>query len=408
MSITQTPKDFQTLFLDMNSFFASVEQQVQPTLRGVPIGIAPYTGDSGCIIAASKEAKASGVGIGRIGEMKKICPKIKIIESRPALYMIYHKEIKKVIENFTPYYEPLSIDEFIVHLTPSEQNKITTEKMGNEMKKAIREKVGDYLTCSIGIGPSRFLAKMAGERKKPDGLTVVELKDLKDFYSRLKLTDLTGINYKMEAVLKNYRINSPLDFFNCSPRQLQGILNRWGQLWYFRLRGYEVDDFETKNKTIGHSHVLTPHLRSVNGAKSVIEKLIFKAGFRLRKEKYWASGVSVGVSFYDGSAFHKTKKVERFCDNQSFSRHVREILKECRWQNNPSYVSVSAFGLVKQMGAQISIFSEIEREKKLSKTVDLINDEFGAGTIFPASMFQAKEDAPDRIPFGRPRYEIIN
>ncbi len=408
MSITQAPKDFQTLFLDMNSFFASVEQQVQPTLRGVPIGIAPYTGDSGCIIAASKEAKASGVRIGRIGEMKKICPKIKIIESRPALYMIYHKEIIKVIESFTPYYKPLSIDEFIVRLTSSEQNKVAAEKMGNEMKKAIKEKVGDYLTCSIGIGPSRFLAKMAGERKKPDGLTVVELKDLKDFYSQLKLTDLTGINYRMETVLKNFKINSPSELFNCSLPHLQSILKQWGRVWYFRLRGYEVDDFEIKNKTIGHSHVLPPHLRSIDGAKSVIEKLIFKAGFRLRKEKYRASGVSVGICFYGGSGFHKAKRVERFCDNQSFSRHVREILKECRWRNNPGYVSVAAFGLVKQAGAQISIFSEIEREIKLSRAVDLINDEFGAGTIFPASMFLAKEDAPDRIPFGKPRYEIIN
>jgi DNA polymerase-4 len=222
--------------------------------------------------------------------------------------MIYHKEIKKVIESFTPYFEPLSIDEFVIHLTPGEQNRISAERMGIELKKAIRDRVGDWLTCSVGIGPSRFLAKMAGERRKPDGLTVVQLKELKNFYSGLKLTDLTGINYRMEAILKNFKIESPLDFFNCSMPKLRGILNHWGRLWYFRLRGFEVDDSETKNRTIGHSHVLLPRLRSVDGAKSVIEKLIFKAGFRLRKEKYWASGVSVEVSFYGGSGFHKAGK----------------------------------------------------------------------------------------------------
>lgn len=391
----------------MNSFFASVEQQVQPTLRGKPVGVAPFTGDSGCIIAASKEAKERGARIGRIGEIKKICPEICVVESRPALYMIYHKEIRKVIESFTPYFEPLSIDEFIIHLTPREQNRGSAGELAMDMKRAIRERVGDYLTCSIGIGPSRFLAKMAGERRKPDGLTVVQLKELKNFYSDLKLTDLTGINYKMEAILKNFKIESPLDFFDCSLPKLRGILNHWGRLWYFRLRGFEVDDTETKNKTIGHSHVLPPHLRSIDGAKSVIEKLIFKAGFRLRKEKYWAGGVSVEISFYGGSIFHRAKKVERFCDNQSFSRYVKEILKECRWQNNPSYVSVATFGLVRQARAQISIFSEIERERSLSKTLDLINDEFGADTVFPASMHQAKEDAPDRISFGKPRYEIL-
>jgi hypothetical protein len=95
-----SPKDYQTLFLVMNSFFASVEQQVRPDLRGRPIGVTPYTGDSGCIIASSYEAKKMGVKICRVGEAKKICPQIKIIESRPALYMIYHKEIRKVIESF--------------------------------------------------------------------------------------------------------------------------------------------------------------------------------------------------------------------------------------------------------------------------------------------------------------------
>lgn len=413
MSITQTPKNYQALFLDMNSFFASVEQQVQPPLRGKPVGIAPFTGGTGCIIAASKEAKERGVKIGRISDMKKLCPDIKIIESRPALYMIYHKEIKKVIESFTPYFTPLSIDEFILHLTPKEQNYNSAVKLGQSLKGAIREKIGDYLTCSVGIGPSKFLAKMAGERKKPDGLTVVQLSGLEKFYANLSLLDITGINYRLQYLLNFHKIYSPIDFFNCSVTRLRQILNHPGRLWYYRLRGYEVDDVVTKSKTIGHSHVLAPELRTKMGAESVIRKLIFKAGKRLRDEKYWATGVYICVYFYGDTkkrissrSFSQSKKTTSFCDTKSFSDHVFSLLKKCNWQGIPSYVSVASFGLVRMAGEQISLLSEIEKQKSLSKTIDLINDQFGPSTIFPASMFLGRGSAPDRISFGTPRYEI--
>ncbi len=402
------PKDYRVLFLDMNSFFASVEQQVQPTLRGEPIGVAPFIGSSGCIIAASKEAKAMGVKIGRIGEMKKLCPRLKVVESRPALYMIYHKEIKKVIESFTPYFEPLSIDEFCIHLDRNEQNFNTAVRLGQRLKEAIKERVGDSLTCSVGIGPSYFLAKMAGERKKPDGLTAVRLSELKEFYSGLKLTDITGINYRMEAKLNFLNIKSPLEFFNSSLPDLRGKLGHPGRLWYFRLRGYEVDDFEVKNKTIGHSHVLPPEYRSIKGAMEILEKLIFKAGYRLRQEGYWASGVSVSISFYDKPGFHTSRKFEKFCDNITFLRNTKELLKGCYWGKQPSYVGVASFGLSRAMGEQISLLKEERKQREISKAMDLINDEFGPETIYPASMSNsACGAAPDRIPFGRPRKEIV-
>ena len=408
MSITSPPKDYSTMFLDMNSFFASVEQQVQPTLRGIPIGVAPYTGRTGCIIAASKEAKARGIKIGLVGEAKKLCPEIKIIEARPALYMIYHKEIKKVIESFTPYFTPLSIDEFKIQLTRQDQNEFSAMKLAQKLKAAIRERVGDSLTCSIGIGPSTFLAKMAGERRKPDGLTVVTLNNLAEFYSPLKLTDITGINWRLEMHLKNCGIDSPIDLFNLSVGELVRIFHHPGRLWYFRLRGYEVDEFVIKNKTIGHSHVLAPEFRTKEGAISVIKKLIFKAGYRLRRENLQAGGVAVTIGFMDNGGFHQSRKFPAFSDNQSFWQNVSEILKNCSWRGRPIYIAVSAFNLIRPLGDQINIFSDIEKSKSVSKALDEINDEFGADTVFPASMFNSRISAPDRIPFGIPRYDIRN
>lgn len=394
------------MFLDMNSFFASVEQQVQPTLRGLPLGVAPYTGNTGCIIAASYEAKAMGIKICQVGEAKKIYPKIRIVEARPALYMLYHKEIKKVIESFTPYFQPLSIDEFAIRLTKREQDEKAATDLARKIKGAIYERVGDYLRCSIGIGPSIFLAKMAGERQKPDGLVAVKLSELEIFYSGLELTDLVGINWRLEARLKNFGIDTPLSLYQKSVGELISVLNHPGRLWYFRLRGYEVDEFVIKNKTIGHSHVLAPEFRSRDGAMAVLRKLAFKAGSRLRAEKFQAGGLAVSVGFLDRGNFHLSKRFSPFADNQSFLQNMYLLLRECRWQSRPIYVSVTAFNLIHSGGKQISIFAEIEKSRQLSETMDKLNDEFGAETVFPASMFSARLSAPDRIPFGMPRYEI--
>lgn len=409
MSITSTPKDFQVLFLDMNSFFASVEQQVRPELRGIPVGVAPYVGGTGCIIAASREAKEIGIKTGcLVKEARKIYPKIKIIEARPALYTIYHKEIKKVIESFTPYSQPLSIDEFIIFLTPSEQNLHTAKKLGQVIKDKIRCDVGDFLTCSVGIGPSRFLAKMAGERKKPDGLTILQLKDLEEFYSGIKLLDITGINHRLEFRLVNSGIATPIDFFRADLSRLRSVLNHGGRLWYYRLRGHEVDDYTTFTKNVGHSHVLAPEHRSPSGARTVLRKLIYKAASRLRADGFLASGVFVAISFYNGPSFKKSRRVSPFSDTRSFMTNAFEILKECQWYSNPSYVSVSAFNLTSSKKIQLSILPEIEKSRKISEAMDKIDDDFGVGFVHPASVFAARDSAPDRIPFGKPRYDIRN
>src|SRR3990167_5849513 len=172
------PINYSNLFLDMNAFFASVEQQVQPSYRSRPICVAPYTGNTGCCIAKSYEAKGFGVQTGvSVGEAKKLCPQILILESRPELYMFYHREIVKVLESFSPFVQVLSIDEFNIRLTGLDQTYEAAVKMADDIKKTIRERVGDYLYCSVGIGPNRWLAKVAGELKKPDGLVVLILKE---------------------------------------------------------------------------------------------------------------------------------------------------------------------------------------------------------------------------------------
>ncbi|MBM2820464.1 MAG: UmuC protein, partial [Candidatus Berkelbacteria bacterium] len=299
----QPPKDFSNLFLDMNAFFASVEQQVQPTLRGKPICVAPYIGDTGCCIAKSYEAKKYLVQTGTlVGEAKKACPQIVIVESRPELYMFYHKQIVKALECFSPFLRVLSVDEFNIRLGGLDASYNEAVKMGKNIKKAIREKVGDYLTCSVGVGPNMWLAKVAGELKKPDGLVVLTLKELPALYRSLNLIDLPGINIGMIRQLQHRKIKTPYDFY------LQNLhnLSRWfghpGRVWYYRLRGFEVDDVKATTKSIGHQHVLAPKYRDWQSARRVLIKMAHKCAERLRKKNFWAGGVSINVRFLDKPA----------------------------------------------------------------------------------------------------------
>lgn len=400
------PRDYSVLFLDMNAYFASVEQQVQPTLRGKPVGIAPYTGGTGCVIARSYEAKEWGVATGdSVASAKKKCPKIQIIEARPALYQLYHKEILKVLAKNAPAVTALSIDEFIIRLSGRDQTRSGSLKLAENIKKDLKS-IADFMTASIGIGPNYFLAKVAGESKKPDGLVVIELKNLDSFYRSLKLRDIPGINHRMERQLAMRKIYSAHDFYSKNLLDMSHLLKFPGKVWYYRLRGFAVDDFVIKNKTVGHSHVLAPELRTRERAISVLEKLASKVAYRLRREKLWAQSIAITISFLQGGGFSKYKHCQIFNDTATIIREIRNLLKDCRDWRDPLYLSVCTFNLVHTANKQISILPEIEKSRQLSEALDKINDEYGATTIYHASATYGRDAAPDRIPFGMPRYDI--
>ncbi len=410
--INDQPTNTRYLFLDMNSFFARVEQQVQPSYRGVPVCVTPYVGDSGCVIAASYEAKAVGIKGGcRVGDAKKIYPKVVILPARPALYRIYHEEIIKVAQKFSPFIKVMSIDEFSIRLTGRDANHQEGVKMAFGLKSAILKEVGDWLTCSVGLGPNQFLAKMAGELKKPDGLFEITLENLVEIYSKMVLTDLTGINFRMEKRLNAANIYTPLDFYNKSMPELSRHFGILGKAWYYRLRGHEVDEIASGTKSIGHSHVLAPELRNPDGAKKVILKLIEKTGYRLRKDSFWATQIFLGIGFSNYGAdrgyWHKSKRIAPCQDNQQLIKFAMELFSQSP-TDKPFSIQFSTSGLIENHVKTISLFDDLQKTQDLSKAMDKINDKYGASTIHCAILTDNESIAPDRISFGKPRFEIRN
>lgn len=396
-------KDTQFLFIDMNAFFASCEQQTNPNLRYKPVAVAPFKGDSGCIISPSYEAKAYGIKTGMlVKKAKEICPKITILESDVSKYLKIHNKIKQILFSFSPFVKVLSVDEAAIYLSPSEQKTRVAFDIALKIKQAIYEKIGKYMHSSVGIGPSIYMAKQASEIEKPNGLKEIKLKEIPKYLSTISLTDLKGINTRTKIRLNNLEIYTPLDLYHTPVQNLREKLGIAGEYWYLILRGQDITNFEACEKSIGHSHVLEPKYRNWNCAWSVCQKLISKAGYRLRKAGLVAGGIYLQINCFNKYSFHKALKTNTFSDDYNFSRHIKFLFEKINRLNKPIRVAVGLFNLNKSNFFQNDLFFKNYKNKLIYDVVDKVNDKYGAFTIKSASILLVEDSAPNRISFGKP------
>lgn len=244
------------IHLDINSCFATIEQQANPKLRDKPVVVAAYATNHGCILASSITAKKLGIKTGmRVKDAKLIYPKVVVLEPDPAKYRFVHRKIKKILENYSDKVTPKSIDEFVFTL----HSRVSPCDASKEIKDRIKKEVGEYITVSIGISTNRYLAKVASNLQKPDGLVEINKDNIRNIFFKLKLTDLTGIKKGNFNRLKLFGITNSLEFLDASVDKLKlafgGIC---GLYWYMRLHGFEVDNFKSKRGMYGNSFAPPP------------------------------------------------------------------------------------------------------------------------------------------------------
>jgi len=389
------------LFLDMNSYFASVEQEMDPSLRGKPVAVVPLMADSTCCIAVSYEGKAFGVKTGTlVGEARKLCPKMKFIVGDHSNYVRYHNKIVEAVESCVPVDSVCSIDEMACRLTGYQRDVQVAGELALKIKATIKEKVGSSLRCSIGLGPNRYLAKIAADMKKPDGFTVIQPCDLPEFLYQLKLRDLTGVGKKTEERLIGKGITSMKQLLSLSPAEMN---KAWGsicgeEMWHL-LRGENLVIKETEQKSISHSHVLPPDLRNKAGALRILKKLTDKAATRLRKEGFFASGLNIYVRFLGQNAWQARCNLMETQDTLAFIHAIKTL-----WKELPSgqiyAVGVAMSGLVPEAFHSPSLFED-QRRCQLTKTLDQLNDKFGKDVLHYGATHESTGLVPLRIAFTR-------
>ena len=417
------------LHIDLNSCFATIEQQANPHLRGKPVAVAAYTTPSGCIVAPSIEAKSLGIKVGmRVKDGRAIYPNLIVLPPDPWKYRNVHLALRELLSGYTPDITPKSIDEFVLdfgkisnfqfpisnQFTNYQIDKLKTNwklETGNlrlrevalEIKQRIKAEIGDWLTVSVGIAPNRYLAKLASSLHKPDGLDEINRDNFLDCYLKLKLTDLPYIKARNSIRLNNMGIFTVLDFYNAPLWKLKAAFASInGYYWYLRLRGLEIDNVGFARRSYGNSYALPKPLSTLEELSPILSKLVEKTGFRLRRAGYSARGVHTAVGYRDGSFWHKGVSFpENLFDSRNIYRKALGILAMSPYRKPVRDLAVSVFDLKKKSELQLDIFEDVLRKKSLVDAVDAVNERWGNFVITPARMLLGeKEMVPDRIAFG--------
>jgi DNA polymerase-4 len=410
------------LFVDLNSYFASVEQEVRPELRGRPVAVVPMMADTTVCIAASYEAKAFGVRTGtQVGEAKEMCPELVLVEARHELYVDYHHRIVEAVESCLPVTAVLSIDEMACRLMGRERSLLAAMELGRRVKARIREKVGPMMRSSVGLATNRYLAKVASDMEKPDGLVALPVDILPEALRQLTLRDLPGIGARTEKRLNEKGIHTMEQLLALDIEQAEAL---WGSVWGARLghwlRGEDFDMSETDHlKSISHQHVLAPEMRTPEKAWAVAHKLLHKAAMRLRAGGLWASRIGLAIGFAGPNGergpvsnfgvptrgWKSEIKLSECQDNQTLIAALSRL-----WASRPSgaqyghpyFIAVHLNELVPDRLHSLNLFEgteDAESRRRLLATMDELNNKYGMSTLAPATMLTAFKAAPTRIAF---------
>lgn len=396
------PSPLKWLYVDFNSYFASVEQQLRPELRGLPVAVVPVETDSTCAIAASYEAKAFGVKTGTpIWEARRLCPGLVCVLARHEAYVDYHHRAIEEIGRHIPVAEVCSIDEMAARLLRNEADAATAREIALSIKAGLSANLGPWVRCSIGIAPNRYLAKVATDLAKPDGLTILMPEDIeRRLTEELIPIDLPGIGRNMERRLHAQGVHSIADILALDRRRMRVV---WGSIWgermWYLLRGYDLAEPETRRRSIGHSHVLAPALRPPAEAINVARRLTLKAASRLRRTGYTATIFGFSARLEDGRRLRAEAHCRRTQDSITFLALLlgfwEQLIPPDRLGGRGILVkklSVVLHGLAPETETQPDLFADQEnaiggvmahhiRQARLSVALDKINHRFGRDSV---------------------------
>lgn len=399
------------MHIDLNSCFATIEQQANPLLRGKPVAVAAYTTGNGCILAPSIEAKRFGVKTGmRVRDGKALCPQLIVLASDPWKYRYVNRKLLVLLREYSSDIEIKSIDEMVVLLENSPSlikrntysHKEALVSIGQEIKLRIKREIGDWLTVSVGFAPNRFLAKTAAGLHKPDGLDVIDHDTVEETLFAMDLEDLCGIKHGNSSRLRLFGIHSTRDFYGASMEVLKTAFRSVvGCHWWMRLHGYKIDNREFDRKSFGHSYALyKPYTTRETPLYQILNQLVIKMGRRLRANGYQTQGIHVFALYTDFSSWHHGHKVTSplFADSDLYEASCRVLEKAP--VKSVRILSVSCFHLSRDLYQQQALFVQEQRKERLTQAIDAISDRWGDFAVTSGRMLSMQQKVLDRIAFG--------
>jgi len=378
------------LHVDMNAFYASCHQAVDPSLKGRPVVVA---GDpkkrNGIVLTASYEARRFGVKTAMpLWEAKRLCPNAVFLKPDYRLYVEFSHRAMEILRGFTPLVEVFSIDEAWLDVEGCEGLFGDALSIAEKIQKSIMEELS--LPCSVGISCNKLLAKMASDMKKPLGITVITPDDVQEVLWPLPVEELYGVGSRMAEHLKSMNINTIGDLARIPPQFLQaafGVVGLRLHRWANGIDDSPVDPHAgDEAKSMGHSVTLPQDVTGWEEAEAVLLSLSEQVGRRVRCGGY--VGRVVTVTFRDSSFATVTRSatVPYTSSTEDIYRAAKKLLRS-HWDGKTPLrlLGVSLSGLIKEFD-QISIFEADEKKKRLDRVIDEIREKFGDGAIFRAKL----------------------
>lgn len=409
MNSNYNPERPLVMHIDLNSCFATVEQQARPMLRGRPVVIVNRRTEHTMIVTASYEAKALGISLGMsVKEARKLAPDLVALESDPPKYRYVYRKLMEIMKRYSAHITMKSIDEGIIdfHQTTQDVRSRDMVDIGYELKQALKDEVGIWMRCNVGIAPNRFLAKTAAGLHKPDGLDVIDHTNLRDTLATLTLTDLTGIAGRNEARLNKVGIYTPIEFIDADPVTLQKMVFKSinGIYWHQRLRGWEVDDISHDVKTVGRQYVLEAFDLSRTQILQRLHHLCESVGHRMRSQDRAARGILVFAKSRERGYWHRRHMCPLpFFSNQAIYAQAAMLFAEA--PDDLTKIGITCYELEENTNDQLSLFGDqLAREQHVTDAIDEINKRFGDRTIHAADTLGTGIYVKQKVPFGSTRY----
>lgn len=397
------------LHFDMNSYFASVEQQANPKLRGRPVGIAATMAPGGCMIATSREAKALGIVTGmRVKDGLRIYPALKVVEVDPPKYHSTTEAIFRIMAEYSEDIEPYSIDEAFVDFTGDAASLEEVAQIGETFRQRILSEVGEWLRCSIGVAPTRWLAKFASDTAPKGGTVVLERRQVPSYLAGRPVTEAWGINKGFERRLHALGIFTLEDLYRYPVTNLMEALGVRGYELWANVQGIELGGVQEERdpKSIGHTHVLRERTRDHIFHRAVLMKLCEKTARELRQKNLeahgiWAMARSVPSEYTrmaEGASHGGQRKLgDGVREGRKLFQLAWEMLEPEVHGQVLTFLGVGTFALRPKSG-QLKLWPEVNHDA-VEAVIDQVHERYGAYMLRWGAMWNVRKHAQERVGF---------
>lgn len=387
--------DLHILHADMDAFFSAVEQRERPELQGKAVIVGGVNlSNRGVVSTASYEARKFGVHSAMpIAQAKKLCPKGIYLPARHVLYKKVSQDVFEILKRYTPLVEKISIDEAFLDVKGCERLYGSAVEIAEKIKKEVKKQT--QLTISVGVSINKFLAKLASDYNKPDGLKIIKKNEIKSFMYDLDIDKIWGVGDVFAAKLAAEEVYKARDIWPYSIEELKDRFGKAGIKLFFLARGLDKRAVESQNKikSISHEETFVDNLQDRDKVLAYLFKMSEKVSFRLHSNSLKGSTVFIKIRYSDFSTYSRQISLKvAINSSEEIYRNAKQLLIKNNFLKKPlRLLGIGVSNLCQEGQKQLNLFSD--SEDQLDKTIDDLKRKYGFNKISRARKLYLNNDS---------------